>query len=441
MAGCTAPAPPKKVMKTAGLAADPPSGSPVAQSDWRDWANLTEGAAGQIAERLLADDVADYLCFRAACRSWRRSTACPHARDGLDRRFHPRRWVMLPLMTSSGGVRRELLNITTGARVHVDLPELRHQHVLGPTSGGLLVICDKRTLAMRLLNPLTRHLTAGLPDATSLLHTSAALTRQQQQELLRYRLQSARLHSAGLANGEDSTVVLHFHTSWLVVAKPGDKRWRQLSGSNGFVVTALSFAGRFFCVTENAIAAVDTAAEDPQLVPVAQLQLGVELRPYDGTVKLVDNDGELILVHRKWMGNSNIPRPGYEVHRVDLEAGNTVPMPGLSGRALFVGQGPRGCRPAISVPAGLSSCIRADTVYTCRDFCRLDRVPEIIARPAQYIPGILCSGIRQDARECSVVHSMSRYICYSEIIVSPPPRSQRVAVRGRHLLSSITTRS
>jgi hypothetical protein len=64
----------------------------------RDWANLTAGPAGLIAERVLSSDVVGYLRFRAVCRAWRASSASLRARGAMDRRFHPRRWgwIMLP---------------------------------------------------------------------------------------------------------------------------------------------------------------------------------------------------------------------------------------------------------------------------------------------------------------------------------------------------------
>ncbi|KAF8762576.1 hypothetical protein HU200_009304 [Digitaria exilis] len=60
------------------------------------WATLHEDMVGQIAWRVLDGDLRDYVRFRAVCANWRSSTACPRGRGIVDRRFHPRRWMVLP---------------------------------------------------------------------------------------------------------------------------------------------------------------------------------------------------------------------------------------------------------------------------------------------------------------------------------------------------------
>ncbi|XBI59045.1 hypothetical protein VPH35_040181 [Triticum aestivum] len=278
------------------------------RQDTRDWADLIAGPAGLITERVLADDVADYLRFRGVCRTWRQCTASPHAYGSLDRRFHPRRWIMLPQTMGDVRKRRTFMNVSTGERLQVSLPELCYQHVFGTSSDGLMVLCDRRTYVIRLINPLTRQLTS-LPDATTLQYTASS-----QQRTSGYTLKFLQVFGAGLA--DDSTVALHFGGTWLATAKPGDKQWtrplllRHREGHHG--------AGH---------------------QPAAAAGLGdfdsTNVR-YDRTMKLVDNDGELVLARRIPLDRKNPLRGGYEVHRVDLEAGITLPMQqGFGGRALF----------------------------------------------------------------------------------------------------------
>ena len=139
---------------------------PALGSRWRDWAGLDEGPAGLIADRVLANDVADYVRFRAACLPWRRCCADPRARGVLeDPRLYPRHWIMLrddyeELATAAAphGIRRRFLNTSTGQCIQADIPELRDHGIFRATAEGLLVMHCKQTEAVRLLNPLTRQM-------------------------------------------------------------------------------------------------------------------------------------------------------------------------------------------------------------------------------------------------------------------------------------------
>jgi hypothetical protein len=254
------------------------------------------------------------------------------------------------------------------------------------------------------------------------------------------------VYSAGLA--DDSTVTLHFDQYWLVTAKPGDKHWTRLIVHypiNTGVVASLSFAGRFYCVTETAVMVVDTSADTPQLVAAAELGDRAVIKLYDRTTRLVDNDGELMLVHRIPYDNLNTLREGYQVHSVDLEARTTLPMEGLGERALFVGHGRLGKAPAVLLPARLSPYVRANTVYSCKHcgdyyWCRnrhgkFDDRPIIDVYRLPY--GRVRGGIG-DADSCSIVEYVSRYACGSDIVVKQPPRrSQRLEQRRLLQLSAL----
>ncbi|GJN11307.1 hypothetical protein PR202_ga29487 [Eleusine coracana subsp. coracana] len=111
--------------------------------DWRDWASLMAGPAGLIAECALSNDIADYIRFRATCRPWRACCPDPRSSSISDRRFHPRRWIMLPSASKARNSRRCFLNVYTGQRIQVLLPEPQGYHIIDPIIEGLLVVCKE----------------------------------------------------------------------------------------------------------------------------------------------------------------------------------------------------------------------------------------------------------------------------------------------------------
>uniref|UniRef100_N1R5G0 KIB1-4 beta-propeller domain-containing protein n=1 Tax=Aegilops tauschii TaxID=37682 RepID=N1R5G0_AEGTA len=218
------------------------SGSPVADSNWRDWTDSQIAEPmGLIAECFLADDVADYLRFRASGSAW-----------------------------------------------HIPLPHRGR-------------VWEARKLPRR----------SGLNNLA--------------------------VSGAGLV--DDSTVALYLGWSSLVTAKPGDERWTPWHCKDGeAIIAALAFAGCFYCITEKCITVVDGMPEEmlPYLTMAAELG-DLHFNFFDKNVNLVDNAGELLLIHAARPGLDQPARGGYLVHRVDLDAGNVMPMQELGGNALFVG--------------------------------------------------------------------------------------------------------
>ncbi|KAL6657766.1 hypothetical protein ACP70R_005546 [Stipagrostis hirtigluma subsp. patula] len=311
---------------------------------WRDWAGLTSGPAGLIAERALAGDVADYVSFRAVCRGWRACAADPRAHGVLDRRFHPRHWTMLR-ETLPARRRRRLLNVSTGRCIAVDLPELGVHDVFGPTTEGLLVLLDWDTYAVRLLNPITRQ-AADLPPATALLSRSEVRELRWRRDFREFW----RISGAGLA--DDSTFAFHFFKiGKLAIIKPGQKHWTLLDIAGLMLKTTMSFAGRFYAATATNVMVVETGtAQPPRLAVAAELPRPLSLSSSD-TVHLVDNDGELMLVDRE-------RRDTYKVYRVDLDTRKMLPVGGLGGRAAFIG-----VERALSVSPSVFPSVSSDAVY------------------------------------------------------------------------------
>ncbi|KAF2934612.1 uncharacterized protein [Oryza sativa Japonica Group] len=143
------------------------------------WASLPEDLVDLVASRLLAGgDLLDYVRFRAVCTSWRSGTASPRGRGVADRRFHPRRWMMLPeghgLYPGHPSLRgyARFLNLDTGTLVRARIPLLRDGYVaIDSVDGLLLLLLDpdpNQEGAVRLLHPFTGD-TAELPPLGTVL--------------------------------------------------------------------------------------------------------------------------------------------------------------------------------------------------------------------------------------------------------------------------------
>ncbi|KAM0859548.1 hypothetical protein ACQ4PT_047119 [Festuca glaucescens] len=333
-----------------------PCSSPVPT---RDCTELGDGPAGLIADRVLACDVADYVRFRVVCRSWRRSSADPRAHGGLDRRFHPRRWVMLREELAVPD-RRSFLNTSTGDCVQVDIPELRDHLLLAVTPEGLFVLVHKPQRAtVHLLNPLTRHLTE-LPPLTTLLPPK---DHDKLSEDNVYFDGEFKAWGSGVAN-DDSTVVLCFSKLRMIgMAKPGDDSWNLLEYRGGGMTTApLMFAGRFYCVNLSGIMELELGADQPPQLKVAT-KLSMLVSPISDSMHLVDNCGELMLVHCRCgqqLTTGYIYGRLCDAYQVDLDSGTLLPVNSLGGSAVFTGLHCSFLVPLEVFPSGTMS---ADTTY------------------------------------------------------------------------------
>uniref|UniRef100_A0A0E0NNP8 F-box domain-containing protein n=1 Tax=Oryza rufipogon TaxID=4529 RepID=A0A0E0NNP8_ORYRU len=160
----------------------PADASAATRDDPSPWESLHEDLLELIAWRVLAGDgdLLDYVRFRAVCPHWRSSTSCPRGRGIVDRRFHPRRWMLLPeghgLYPGHGKLRGfvRFFNLSTGAFVRVHLPLFRDHCVLDSVDGILLLQRDHDT-AIRLLHPFTGDILDFPPLETLLRYVSSKL--------------------------------------------------------------------------------------------------------------------------------------------------------------------------------------------------------------------------------------------------------------------------
>ncbi|KAL6907423.1 hypothetical protein ACP4OV_002462 [Aristida adscensionis] len=303
------------------------SGTTEAVVGTRDWACLDDGPVGLIAERVLADDVANYIRFRAVCTAWRRCAADALRPRGVldDRRFYPRHWIMLAEDRAEehvdpGRRRRQFLNTSTGQCILVSVPELRYHRVLRSTAAeGLLFLIRNATGAVRLLNPLTRQI-ADLPPLTCLgLGLGGSLL--------------PKPDTAALA--DDRTVLLYFpdRNGTLAFAKPGDETWVLVETNCRYLWPTVFCAGRFYGATLEDIMTVDMSGGGdglpPRLVVAAKMakpMAGCRRFMLGGSLHLVDNAGELMLVHRRWRPSRDYESHNwiFKVYRVHLDRGRTA---------------------------------------------------------------------------------------------------------------------
>ncbi|CAN6219314.1 unnamed protein product [Urochloa humidicola] len=324
----------------------------------RDWANLGgDGPTGLIAELVFASSLPDYVRFRAVCRSWRRCSPDP-LDAGLDSRFLPRHWIMLDKAHAAASRRNRFLNVSTGECIRTDLPELADHTLLAVTPEGLLLLLHEPTLAVRLLNPLTHHIT-DLPPVNSLLTQEEQRHWRSGESPLKDMLQ---VTSAGLANASTVAVLFRWPIA-LAVARPGDERWTVVDDS--FMDSTLACAGRFYCANRGSIMVLDTAKNQPPRLRLVATERGTSFRfnRTSHSLHLVDNAGELLLVRRTPGQDSDTRgaktyRRKCKVFRVDLDAGALAPAKDLRGRAVFMG-----LSRTVSVSAGAFPSVAADTVY------------------------------------------------------------------------------
>uniref|UniRef100_A0A0A9AYE0 KIB1-4 beta-propeller domain-containing protein n=1 Tax=Arundo donax TaxID=35708 RepID=A0A0A9AYE0_ARUDO len=349
------------------------------QEEWRDWRNLPSELTEEIATRLLRYDVAEYLRLRAACKAWRE---CTGYSSGLDSRFRPRRWIML---SSCDGARCRFLNLGTGACAQVDLPELSGHRIESSTE-GLLVLREKASDAIRLLNPLTRAIT-DLPPITAALRSVSPDWSEDWKTAY-----PSRIVYAGISDETSPPTVALFMRGQLwniAYAKPGDERWALVDDKGWrtfpnqrvirdgkalryvWYLSAVTLRGRIYFATFQGNILKLRLHPRPRLVPLVKDQSHHMIwhcdMLYHNVVSYLvpadDNHSSMLMVRhysgldhlspdeqrrmkrRKKTSLIKLPgdRPGrynwhqLEVCKVDLAGKRLVPVESIGHRAVFVG--------------------------------------------------------------------------------------------------------
>ncbi|CAN6238760.1 unnamed protein product [Urochloa humidicola] len=352
----------------------------------RDWTKLPPDLAAEIAGRLLGVDLTEYIRFRSVCKPWRQSTEDP--RGMLHSRFIPRNWVVLINFLdcylyrhNNGEEARKfrLLNVATGASLtRVQLPELSGHHAIGYAE-GLLVLWNKATPGIRLLNPLTRAVT-DLPGFSSVF--AEAFTAVMTDTDSAYQIRGFGVID-GVGASSPPAMVVFLDGVGLVpliaCIRLGDPRWALVdTGEIGGVSfsSALSLRGRFYMSTSTGDVLAVELHPEPRLVYVIRHQAttaatrpptrttttaspATRTRPFfEFFLAPSSNDDEhagMLMVR------ASRERRQVSVFEVDVGAGKLVPTSTVGvDRAVFVGSSR-----AVSVSTRLFPSIAANAVYFC----------------------------------------------------------------------------
>ncbi|KAJ3667708.1 hypothetical protein LUZ61_011171 [Rhynchospora tenuis] len=282
----------------------------------RDWSLLPNEAIEQIADLLLAKDVTEYIRFRAVCQSWRRPTADP---CNFLNRFRPHNWVLL--MDLAGyiiGQHNEFLNISTGNRLRVHVPELRDRdYIVSAVVDGLLLLRHVETGCLFLLNPFTR----------AMVHLPKFVYQMPYDKFSRYHFITCAVVTSSL------TVILCSPTSLIAIAKPGDQCWQFITPEKLFF-SSLSFNGCLYAVSTKSITRFESAAK--QFVPMVPC----EMRSPNSSF-LLESDGQMLLVcvHYDFVCDlEDNSISSVKIFKVDPDNRRLVQVKSIGDHALFVGR-------------------------------------------------------------------------------------------------------
>uniref|UniRef100_J3LJ55 KIB1-4 beta-propeller domain-containing protein n=1 Tax=Oryza brachyantha TaxID=4533 RepID=J3LJ55_ORYBR len=309
------------------------------------WASLHEDLLEPIAREVLAGDLVDYVRFRAVCPHWRSSTTCPHGRGIVDRRFHPRRWMLFPeghgLYPGHGklGFVR-FFNLSTGAFIRVHLPIFK-DHCALYSEEGILLLQRDHDAAIRLLNLFTGDILDSPPLETLLRSVSSSLPGEKW-----YYLRDIRAASINVS--ADQVVSLMIWSQGMVqigFATSREQQWRVSSWCFNQIFSPLPFQGKLYVVHNYVTYGQPDILEiDPPQLEGAELwlpppRLIAKCPASTPQTKfcyiLVECDKEILLVTLSCGFHKNIN----SVYRLaDLMLGRTVRVTCIGGNALFIDQ-------------------------------------------------------------------------------------------------------
>ncbi|KAJ3687990.1 hypothetical protein LUZ61_017154 [Rhynchospora tenuis] len=315
----------------------------------------------EIAKHLLGDgDATDYINFRTASKAIRSSLPGPR---NLGFCFLPQSWIMLykraqttklvngrvvignnEFKSKITKTRQSFIHLPTGQCAEIVLPELETHSILA-TTNSLLILADKQTRTIRLLNPLTRCISADLPPTLPL-----------QEKGISAILEVAPSNS--IAEKPTLMVALHLSDN-AYFAKPGEEHSVHIQLP--FIITSALFCkDRFYCTD---LGGSIWEIEPKQKSVTRVIFQWSDCRCWD----LVQTRAGLLLINSYPILEKKIELASshLDVYKVDLYAKTIITLTNDIGNcAIFVGDDVKRQR-VISVTPTTNNFFECNSIYVC----------------------------------------------------------------------------
>ncbi|XBH81602.1 hypothetical protein VPH35_107131 [Triticum aestivum] len=227
--------------------------------------------------------------LRAACPGWRAATDDPKSR-GTDRRFEPRRWILLDEVFQSEGEEMLLCNVDTGRFLRRRFPMLRDHYAVAATHNGYFVLADKSPPhTASVLNPLTGAIVRFLVPVPQQMGAADVVFRDGSPLKLVFICNSS--HAQHYTASPDSQ-------SFTVLDCGPDYNFLLKTGVNGGVYASLNKAATF-AILFTYLAAYHFPPGLSTSMLLANVFSGCTYDRDDDRCFLVGLDGHMLLVFRK----------------------------------------------------------------------------------------------------------------------------------------------
>ncbi|RZS15392.1 hypothetical protein BHM03_00047243 [Ensete ventricosum] len=329
-----------------------------------DWSNLKADILKLIADRLIFN-ITDYICFRSVCKAWRATN--PYSRS------HPPQLPWLVLGCEDDFNHLVFYSFSDSRVYKIKLPNFGDK-VINGSCDGWLILEDRPSLSISLLNPLT-NVQIHLPSAPTQLRSihSAATTHDMSitKEFMQALIWKFSMSSNPLVTDQDCIMIVisSWNRALLSIRFRHDDDWTLLDDTTMYL-DVIFFKGSFY--------AIDYTAQvfmfDSQLKKVAIAGPQQELA--NTLWQFAEVSGELLVIGNILCENPNIDEWEdtimFTTERIDVLKLN---MEGLSSsleetkslddHILFLGVTSRSIsRPAAQYPCGKRNTIYIHDVYS-----------------------------------------------------------------------------